>query len=135
MVFGNLRRKYSNALIKRVSGGWLLVSNIVINSSPPSQLLVETSYRGLSNYHNNKMILNIDAMNQLRTHLSFTQLRFHCSKPQGRTFHVTTVGNSSGEAFVFLAIILKWQVPCSQAFGLGMGSLVRESCKQDEKYL
>ena len=100
MVFGNLRRKYNNALIKRVSGGWLLVSNIVIDSSPPSQLLVETSYRGLSNYHNNKMILNIDAMNQLRTHLSFTQLRFHCSKPQGCTFHVTTVANSSGEAVV-----------------------------------
>ena len=39
-------------------------------------------------------------MKELRTHLSFTQLRFHCSKQQGRTFHVTTVTNSSGEAVV-----------------------------------
>ena len=39
-------------------------------------------------------------MNELRTHLSFTQLRFHCSKQQGRTFHVTTVADSTGEAVV-----------------------------------
>ena len=39
-------------------------------------------------------------MNELRTHLSFTQLRFHCSKQQGRTFHVTTAANSTGEAVV-----------------------------------
>ena len=40
------------------------------------------------------------AMNELRTYLPFTQLRFHCSKQQGRTFHVTTVTNSTGEAVV-----------------------------------
>ena len=40
-------------------------------------------------------------MNELRTHLPFTQLRFHCSKQHhGRTFHVTTVTNSTGEAVV-----------------------------------
>lgn len=39
-------------------------------------------------------------MKELRTHLSFTQLRFHCSKQQGRTFHVTTAANNSGEAVV-----------------------------------
>ena len=39
-------------------------------------------------------------MTELRTHLSFTQLRLHCSKQQGRTFHVTTVANSTGEAVV-----------------------------------
>ena len=39
-------------------------------------------------------------MNELRTHVSFTQLRFHCSKQKGRTFHVTTVANSTGEAVV-----------------------------------
>ena len=39
-------------------------------------------------------------MKELWTHLSFTQLRFHCSKQQGRTFHVTTVTNSTGEAVV-----------------------------------
>ena len=38
-------------------------------------------------------------MTELRTHLSFTQLRFHC-RQQGRRFHVTTVANSTGEAVV-----------------------------------
>ena len=39
-------------------------------------------------------------MKELRTQLSFTQLRFHCSKKKGRTFHLTTAANSSGEAVV-----------------------------------
>ena len=39
-------------------------------------------------------------MKELRSNVSFTQLRFYCSKQQGRTFHVTTAANSSGEAVV-----------------------------------
>ena len=46
------------------------------------------------------MILTKTAINELRTHLSFTQLRFHCSKNNGRTFHVTTAANITGEAIV-----------------------------------
>ena len=46
------------------------------------------------------MVLTKTAMNELRTHLSFTQLRFHCSKNNGSTFHVTTAANSTGEAVV-----------------------------------
>ena len=46
------------------------------------------------------MVLTKTAMNELRTHLSFTQLRFHCSKKHGRTFHVTTAANITGEAVV-----------------------------------
>ena len=46
------------------------------------------------------MVLTKTAMNVLRTHLPFTQLRFHCSKNNGRTFHVTTVASSTGEAVV-----------------------------------
>ena len=46
------------------------------------------------------MLLTADAMRELRTHLSFTQLRFHCSKNKGRTLHLTTAANSSGEAVV-----------------------------------
>ena len=64
------------------------------------ELSVETSYRGISSYHNNRMFLTKSAMNELASHLSFTQLRFHCSKQQGRTFHVTTATNSTGEAVV-----------------------------------
>ena len=83
-----------------ISGGWLLVSNLVIDSPSSQQLSVESSYRGISKYHNNKTFLTKSAMNELRTHLSFTQLRFHCSKQKGRTFHVTTVANSTGETVV-----------------------------------
>ena len=46
------------------------------------------------------MVLTKTAMNELRSLLSFTQLRFHCSKKNGRTFHVTTAGNIAGEAVV-----------------------------------
>ena len=47
------------------------------------------------------MVVKNSAMKELRAHLSFTQLRFHCRKQQvGRTFHVTTAANSSGEAVV-----------------------------------
>jgi len=82
-------------------GGWLLVSNVVIdNSSSIPDLSLETTYRGIGKYHNNKTFLQKNAMTELRSHLSFTQLRFYCSKQQGRTFHVTTVANSTGEAVV-----------------------------------
>ena len=81
-----------------ILGGWLLISNVVMqNSTPPSQLPVKNSYRGISS---DQMLLTKDAMSELRTHLSFTQLRFYCSKQQGRTFHVITATYSSGEAVV-----------------------------------
>ena len=67
------------------------------SSTPPSQLPVKTSYRGISS---DQMVLTKTAMKELSTHLPFTQLRFHCSKRQGRTFHVTTAANSAGEAVV-----------------------------------
>ena len=84
-----------------ILGGWLLIANFVINSpADPPVWTAETSYRGISNYQNNRMGITTSAMNELRTHLSFTQLRFHCRKQQGRTFHVTTVPNNTGEAVV-----------------------------------
>ena len=85
-----------------ISGGWLLIFNVVIDSSgTPPQLSKKTSYREISGYHSNKMVVKNSATNELRAHLSFTQLRFHCRKQQvGRTFHVTTAANSTGEAVV-----------------------------------
>ena len=67
------------------------------SSTPPSQLPVKNSYRGI---RSDQMVLTKTAMKELSTHLTFTQLRFYCSKHQGRTFHVTTAANSSGEAVV-----------------------------------
>ncbi|KAL9956973.1 hypothetical protein ACROYT_G038544 [Oculina patagonica] len=86
-------------------GGWVLVAKVVTNSStPPSDWIERTdasnSYRAISNYSQNVMRILKKAMNQLRADLPFTQLRFHCSKQQGRTFHVTTAFNPAGEAVV-----------------------------------
>ena len=67
------------------------------NSTPPSQLPVKHSYRGISS---DQLVLTKNAMKELRKYVSFTQLRFHCSKHQGRTFHVTTAANSTGKAVV-----------------------------------
>ena len=79
-----------------ILGGWLLVSDVVVGSSSRRfNFPVETSYRGVSN---SQKFLTKTAMNQLRTHLSFTQLRFFCRKQ--RTFHVITTKNSAGEAVV-----------------------------------
>ncbi|KAL9956994.1 hypothetical protein ACROYT_G038568 [Oculina patagonica] len=83
-------------------GGWLLIYNIVINgSSAPTTLDIQTSYRGISHYNNSNMVLATTALNELRRHLSFTQLRFHCNKQiTPRSLHVMTVPDSRGEAVV-----------------------------------
>ena len=83
--------------IYRISGGWLLVSNVVSHGSSTTQLPVKTSYRGVSS---KEMLLTKSAMKELRKHLHFTQIRFHCKKRGGRTFHITTAANSKGEAAV-----------------------------------
>lgn len=82
-----------------ISGGWLLVCNFDADGVDFS-LSVETSYRGIVKY-NQGMCLTKTAMTELKTHLPFTQLRFHCKKQQpGRTFYVTTAANSTGKAVV-----------------------------------
>ena len=83
--------------IYRISGGWLLVSNVVSHGSSPTQLPVKTSYRGVSS---KEMVLTKSAMKELRKHLHFTRIRFRCKKRGGRTFHITTAANSKGEAAV-----------------------------------
>ena len=80
----------------RLLGGWLLVSDVVVGSSNrPSPISVESSFRGITK---SQMFLSNSAMNQLRSFLSFTQLRFYCRKQ--RTFHVMTAKNNAGEAVV-----------------------------------
>ena len=72
------------------------MSNVELGSPSP-KVSVETSYHGIGKSH---MVLQKSAMKELRGHLFFTQLRFHCRRKQGRTFHVVTASNSSGEAVV-----------------------------------
>ena len=74
------------------------MSSFVMHSStPPSQLPVKTSYRGISS---KQIFLTKNAMKELRKRLPFTQLRFHCKKQGGRRFHITTAANGKGEAVV-----------------------------------
>lgn len=81
-------------------GGWLLVSNVVVDEPSSRLYSSESSYREIGNCLNKNILLTTNAMKELRTQLSFTQLRFHCTKQQGRTFHVTTAANNTGEAVV-----------------------------------
>ena len=74
--------------------------NVITGSSHSNQLSAVTSYPGISDYHSNKMIITTSAMKELYEDLNFQQIRFHCSKQVGRTFHVVTAANSSGKAVV-----------------------------------
>ena len=72
----------------------------MFENSPSQQFSIKSSYRDINNCHRKTMFLSLEATRELRAHLSFTQLRFHCSKQKGRTFHVTTAPNSNGEAVI-----------------------------------
>ena len=112
-----------------ISGGWLLVSNIVLQSStPPSQLPVKTSYRGISN---RQMLLTKSAMKELRKYLPFSQLKFHCNKRGGRTFLIKTKKNRKGEAVVqyFSGQTDVMPASCGSFFIMGNSKLAR-SCKK-----
>lgn len=88
----------------------------------------EISYRKLDSYHNNRMIIANSAIHELRSHLAFTQLRFHCSKQQhGRTFHVTTTTNSTGED------VIRYFTGQTEAMPAACGSFIR--LVDDNSYL
>ena len=75
--------------------------NVITGSSHYNQLSVVTSYRGISDYHSNKMVITTSAMKELHRYLNFQQIRFHCRKHSvNRTFHVVTAANSFGNAVV-----------------------------------
>ena len=70
--------------------------NVITGSSHSKKLSVVTSYRGISDYHSNKMVITTSAMKELYGDLNFQQIRFHCRKHRvNRTFHVVTAANSS----------------------------------------
>ncbi|XP_044184091.1 uncharacterized protein LOC122964528 [Acropora millepora] len=82
-------------------GGWLLIFNVVIDSSsslPP--IAPQDDYRKIGDFQSKALILKNTALFELRKHLAFKQLRFHCYKPGIRTFHVVTIANSTGESVV-----------------------------------
>ena len=85
----------------KISGGWLLVLNIVIKDQDNlPQLSLETLYHRVDSYKSNNLVLSNSALNDLKAVMRFTRMRFHCSKPGGSTFHIVTTGNSSGKAVI-----------------------------------
>ena len=96
-----LQRLFDSIAKCFILGGWLLVANFVSNSTSLPDWTAGSSYRGIRIFTDKKKTgITVSALKELRSHLSFTQLRFHCSKKQGRTFNVTTVSNGIGEAVV-----------------------------------
>nr|XP_058941562.1 fibrinogen alpha chain-like [Pocillopora verrucosa] len=79
-------------------GGWLLIFNIVFNHQ--ANLPVKEDYRVIDNYQNNQTLLTNSALHKLRTHIHFTQLRFHRHKKNGSTFHIVTKTDEKGEAVI-----------------------------------
>ena len=62
----------------------------------PSQSAI-SAFRDIANYNNNNTVILATALRELRQHMPFTQLRFHCHKAAvGRTVHIITASNSTG---------------------------------------
>ena len=68
------------------------------SSLPP--IAPQDDYRKIGDFQSKALILKNTALFELRKHLAFKQLRFHCYKPGIRTFHVVTIANSTGESVV-----------------------------------
>ena len=73
------------------------------------------------------MIIASSAINELRSHVPFTQLRFHCNKQHGCTIHMATAANSSGEA------VIQYFTGQTETMPASCGSFVR--MKDDNSYL
>ena len=68
------------------------------SSLPP--ITTQDDYRKIGDFQSKALILTNNALFELRKHLAFKQLRFHCYKPGVRTFHVATIANSTGESVI-----------------------------------
>ena len=55
--------------------------NVRTGSSHYNQLSVVTSYRGITDYHSNKVVIITSVMKNFYGGLNFQQLRFHRKRP------------------------------------------------------
>ena len=76
----------------------MMVLNVILPSTQSSRwnVTAEQTFQGIRNYGNGKMAITKSAMKQLRAYINFTQIRFHCGKKKGTTFHVRTTLNKKG---------------------------------------
>ena len=73
---------------------------MIDNNSSLPPITTQDDYRKIGDFQSKALILTNNALFELRKHLAFEQLRFHCYKPGVRTFHVATIANSTGESVI-----------------------------------
>jgi len=82
-------------------GGWMLVSNIVSETSQGQAWSPTNDFKDISEYSSNSLGLTTSALASLQNHVHFDQLRFFCHKKvPGRTMHIATKNNIAGEKVV-----------------------------------
>ncbi|CAH3154996.1 unnamed protein product [Pocillopora meandrina] len=86
----------------KTDGGWMMVLNVISPRTQSSRWngTAEQTFQGMRNYGNGKMAITKSAMKQVRAYINFAQIRFHCSKEKGTTFHVRTTLNNKGTEVV-----------------------------------
>ena len=75
-----------------------MVSSIILQNSHGFDWSVTKDYNKISDYSGNKLVLSTQALDALRQHMPFNQIRFFCRKKvPGRTFDIATETNTLGE--------------------------------------
>eukprot|EP00794_Sanderia_malayensis_P004393 gene4393-4981_t len=87
--------------MKTNGGGWMLVSNIVSETTNGRAWSQSNSVATVSKYPSKAFGLSASGLKSLQDLIHFDQLRFFCHKKNpGRTFHIATKKNGTGKAVV-----------------------------------
>ena len=92
---------------------------VIDSSSSLPPITPQDDYRKIGDFQSKALMLTNNALFELRKHLPFKQLRFHCFKPGVRTFHVATIANSTGES------VIRYFTRQTQDFPKASGSFTR----------
>lgn len=91
-------------------GGWTLLRRVIIPKGGldwKQKEIQSDKYTCISDYTNNFIAVNGNALYRLKKMISFVQLRWFCFKrARGRLFHVVTTNNTAGHRV--LDYFLKW---------------------------
>lgn len=96
-----MRNKYDG-------GGWIKVGSVVSTSEADADLLsrariISSSISELKRVNSTRFLLSSSGLRELQRYISFSKMRFYCTKPwHGRTVHIQTLLNSEGMAVVDL---------------------------------
>ncbi|XP_028416056.1 uncharacterized protein LOC114539640 isoform X1 [Dendronephthya gigantea] len=106
--------------MKADGGGWTLVNNLVQNGSKEMDWFLANDYRRISEYKNKNLALSTYALRDLRSKMSFNQIRFFCRKKiPGRVLDIATKTNSLGQQ------VIKYFTAQTNTFPKSCGSYYR----------